>query len=531
MMQKSHVVCRYWIVVAGILGNVDYSSAAEVQAWQTRLDDGTRREQALDIAAYGPSQDAGYELLKEVPAPAVQSSPTRRPGRIEIDPQQARQSVKGLGASMTDASAYVLSELKGRNPRLFAYTMERLFSADKGAGFSYLRLPMGSSDYTATARYYTYADEPSEDLSTFSIEHDKQYIIPMLKEALRINPDIEIMGSPWSPPAWMKTNGLLIGITKQEKAAGKTCRLKPECFDLYADYFVRYIEAYKEQGITIHAVTLQNEPQFDAARYPCMRLTVEDESKLATILGRKLVERGLRTQIFAHDHNWVLHPNDREVVAGDAKMAPLERVMKLFTDETAGKYIAGSAWHCYSGSFRDMQTVYGALHERFPDRPIYCTELSAWRNASRKEWFGDVQHGLRANWLGSFQNWGSVALEWNMVLDHEYGPTLRDDSLAVGLATVNTDTYNSVKFEREYYAMAHVSKAARPGAVCVKTSVTGAGSIEVAAFRLKTGQVSLVAFNPDGSDQSFDVVCGGSHFGYTLPARSIATFLWDITGS
>ncbi len=527
MMRKADVVCGSLIAIAGLLTSLCDSSSAGLRVWQTRIDDGTRRESALDVTAYGPGQDANYELLKETFSPVVQSTPAQQTGRIEIDAGRSRQVVQGLGASMTDASAYVLAELQRRNPPLFAYAMERLFSADQGAGFSYLRLPMGSSDYTATDRYYTYADEPSPDLSAFSIEHDKRYIIPMLKEAIRLNPEIQLMGSPWSPPAWMKTNESLVGITKQEKAAGKTCRLKPECFELYAEYFVRYVQAYREQGITIHAITLQNEPQFDAARYPCMRLTVEDEAKLAGLVGRKLAERGLTTRIFAHDHNWVLHPNDREIVGGDAKMDAMARVTKLFTDDAAGRYIAGSAWHCYSGSIEDMQKVYASLHGRFPERPIYCTEVSAWRDASKKEWFGDVQWGLRANWLGTVQNWGSVALEWNLVLDHKHGPTLRDDSLAIGLVTVDTDTYNSVKCEREYYAMAHVSKAARPGAVCVRTSVTGAGTVEAAAFRLKTGQIGLVAFNPDSADRSFDVVCGERRFAYTLPARSIATFLWD----
>ncbi|MGE5296643.1 MAG: glycoside hydrolase family 30 protein [Solirubrobacterales bacterium] len=527
MTRRAVIVCQSLIVLTAVLGLVHESSARDVRIWQTRFDDGTQRERALDISAYSPDQDADYELLREMPAPTPQSSPAQQIGRIEIDLRETRQTVKGLGASLTDASAYVLAQLQKKNPSLYAYAMERLFSADKGAGFSFLRLPMGSSDYTATDRYYTYADEPSADLSTFSIEHDKEYIIPMLKEAIRINPEIELMGSPWSPPAWMKTNGSLTGITKEEKAAGKICRLKPECFDLYAEYFARYVQAYREQGIAIHAITLQNEPQFDAARYPCMRLPVEDEARLAALVGRKLAERGLATKIFAHDHNWVLHPNDRQIIGGDRKMDPLERVTKLFTDDAAGPYVAGSAWHCYSGSIEDMQRVYGTLHERFTDRPIFCTEISAWRDTSRKEWFGDVQWGLRANWLGTFQNWGSASLEWNLVLDHKYGPTLRDDSLAIGLVTVDSDTYNSVKCEREYYAMAHVSKAARPGATCVKTSVTGAGAIEAAAFHLKTGQISLVTFNPDSVDRPFEVVCGECRFAYTLPARSVATFLWN----
>ena len=199
--------------------------------------------------------------------------------------------------------------------------------------------------------------------------------------------------------------------------------------------------------------------------------------------------RGLATKIFAHDHNWVLHPNDREVDRRRPQDRPAGAVTKLFSDDAVGKYLAGSAWHCYSGSIaghaeRSMST----LHERFPERPIYCTEISAWRNASKRNGSATCSGVCAPTGSARSRTGRSVALEWNLVLDHKYGPTLRDDSLAVGLVTIHTDTYNSVKFEREYYAMAHVSKAARPGAVCVKTSVTEAGALDVAAFRLKTGR-------------------------------------------
>ncbi len=245
MTRGADVVCRCLIVLAGLLASIPDSSAAGVRVWQTRFDDGTRREQALDITAYGPDQDADYELLREMPAPAVQSSPAQQAGRIEIDPGQSRQTVKGLGASMTDASAYVLAELR-REIRRSSPTPWSGFSRptrERGSATSGSRWALPTTP-RPTATTPTPTSRPT-DLSTFSIEHDKQYIIPMLKEAIRINPEIELMGSPWSPPAWMKTNNSLIGITKQEKAAGKTCRLKPECFDLYAEYFVKYVQAYQ----------------------------------------------------------------------------------------------------------------------------------------------------------------------------------------------------------------------------------------------------------------------------------------------
>ena len=137
-----------------------------------------------------------------------------------------------------------------------------------------------------------------------------------------------------------------------------------------------------------------------------------------------------------------------------------------------------------------------------------------------------MRWGLRNNWLGALLNGASVATEWNLALDHKYGPTLRDDSLAIGLVTIHTDSYKSVRFEREFYAMAHVSKAARPGAVLVKAAISEGAGLEAGAFALKSGRYSLVVFNPDGKERSFEVQCKDQYFEYSLPARSIATLIW-----
>ena len=186
--------------------------------------------------------------------------------------------------------------------------------------------------YVATPSYFSYCDEESPTLSGFSIRRDQEYIIPALKAALAINPEIQIIATPWSAPAWMKTNHDLKGVTEAAKAGGATCRLRPESFALYADYFVKFIEAYRDAGIAIYGVTPQNEPQNDGSDYPCMRMDEADQIRFIALLGPPLKERKLATRIFVHDHNWTLHPNDRKVVGGDAKMDPAMSAQKILAD-------------------------------------------------------------------------------------------------------------------------------------------------------------------------------------------------------
>jgi len=335
-----------------------FSPISLLRSWSSSIKDGTKKDKDLgkwgDDKRYDLNQDQKYVLLKEKQLPLSATDTNENKLRLFIDPDKTKQSVLGLGASMTDSSAYVLSQLKEKQPGLFTDAMDKLFSIEKGAGFSVIRLPIGASDYTATKDYYTYCDTKSEDLSTFTIEHNKKYILPILRDALKVNPEIKFIGAPWSPPAWMKTNQSLFGVKNKDKSEGKTNRLKDECFEAYALYFVKYIQAYKKEGIDLYGITLQNEPQFDGADYPCMRMTKDDQIKLIGILGPMLEKAGLKTKILLHDHNWVLHPNDIKVVGGDKKMDPLTLIKQIYANKIVSKYVAGSAWHCYSGSVGDL---------------------------------------------------------------------------------------------------------------------------------------------------------------------------------
>jgi glucosylceramidase len=504
--------------------------ATQVRVLLTKFDDGDARDAKFHSATgpgkYDEHQDDAYVLFLELATPVLSRS-SAQPIQIVVDRDQLHQTMLGHGAAMTDASAYVLMNLKAKNPSLFAYVMKRLFDPREGAGFSVLRLPMGASDYTATKTYFTYCDEESLDLRKFSTARDAKYIIPALKEALKLNPEIRILGSPWSPPAWMKTNEALKGISEKDKAAGKTCRLKPDSFDTYAEYFVKFIEAYRAAGIEIYGVTPQNEPQLDAANYPCMRMDEDDQIKFVKLLGGKLEAKGLNTRIFVHDHNWAVHPDDRKAVGGDVKMDPVASATKILSNREAARYVAGTAWHCYYGDAALMKRTYETLHERFPEKQILCTEASGW-GKNRGAWFGDVEWGLSHNWLGGPQHWCEAALQWNLVLDHRFGPTLRDDSQATALVTVNTDRYDEARFEREFYALAQMSRAARPGSrrIAATVQASNGSGLEFIAFKLLNGQTSLVVFNKNDAEKTFEVGSNRCFFEYHVPARSIATFVW-----
>jgi glucosylceramidase len=499
-------------------------------SWLTRIDDGDARQAAFLAAPqsrrYDERQDDDFVLLRRGQLPIQKENP-RLSNRVTLDPTRKQQTMLGLGAAMTDSSAWVLMNLKSRNPALFAFVMQRLFSPGQGAGFSVLRLPMGASDYTATPKLHTYCDEPSPGLEKFSIAHDQAYVIPALREALKLNPSIRIIATPWSPPAWMKTNGRLEGLNADDRKAGRTCRLKPEHVRTYAAYFVKFLEAYRDAGIDIWGVTPQNEPQFDSADYPCLRMDENDQLNFIRQLGPMLDSHKLKTRIFVHDHNWTLSDNERKASATDVRLDPLDSVTQMLSDPTAARYIAGSAWHCYAGGVDDMRRVYTTLRQRFPDKQILCTESTGW-GRNRGAWFGDVEWGMRHNWLGGPQAGAESAIQWNLVMDHNYGPTLRHDSAATGMAAINTEHWDEARFEREFYAMAHLSIASPSGAVHMAAETAGPDTekLEVIAFILPAGRTSLAAFNRNRQPRKFQIEHAGGYIPCEVPGRSILTVLW-----
>src|SRR6202035_1259571 len=228
---------------------------------------------------------------------ATPSAPT-----IVVDPTLTYQTMQGFGGAITDSSATVLYRL---SPAARAATMRSLFDPVTGDGLDYLRQPIGASDFVATADY-TYDDLPAGQTDYaqqhFSIAHDQAQILPLLRQAKALNPRLQIIASPWSPPAWMKTNGSLIG---------GPLIATPQIYQAYALYLLKFIEAYRANGVNVNAITVQNEPQNRTSdNYPGTDMPSAQEAAVIEYLGPMLRAAHLPTEIFAYDHNWAEHPND-----------------------------------------------------------------------------------------------------------------------------------------------------------------------------------------------------------------------------
>jgi len=435
---------------------------------------------------------------------------------VTVDPSRSYQSIQGFGAALTDSSAAVLYRL---DPDLRRTVMASLFDPKTGDGLSYLRVPMGASDFVAE-RHYTYDDLPAGQtdysMRRFSIEHDRAQILPLLREARRLNPRLQILASPWSPPAWMKTNGSLIGGRLIDD---------PAIYRAYTTYFVKFLQSYARAGVPVDAVTLQNEPQNRTpSGYPGTDLPVAQETALIKVLGPALRRAGLRTDILAYDHNWTEHPGD--IASTPPGSSPEEDyAADVLSDPAAARWVAGTAFHCYYGD-PSAQT---RLHQRFPTKDIYFTECSGSKSADPASTFSDTLKWHARNLvIGTTRNWSRTMVNWNLALDPDGGPHVGGCGTCTGVVTVGPG--QTVTRNAEYYTLGHLTRFVRPGAVRIASTSFGTtgwnGQIMDVAFRNPDGSIALVVHNENDDPRSFAVAVGGVAFSYTLPGGALATFTW-----
>jgi glucosylceramidase len=480
-------ICLAAAVVALLCAAASPARGPSVRAWLTTGD-------RTSLLAEQPPQALG------APDP---SAPT-----IDVDPTRAYQRIDGLGASITDSSAHLLARSPDRDA-----IMRDLFDPRGGLGLSYLRQPMGASDFVV-GRHYTYDDVPAGhtdfSLKHFSIGHDRAEILPLLRQAIRLNPNLKIMATPWSPPAWMKTNDSLVGGRFKDD---------PRVYDAYARYFVRFIQEYRRAGVPIDAVTLQNEPQNRApSGYPGMDLRDEEEARLVVAVGRAFQRAGIRTKILGYDHNWSLHPND---VGPPDDPANADYARSLLDNAAARRYLAGTAFHCYFGD-PDRQS---RLHDLYPDKDVYFTECSGSQSGNPATTFPDTLHWhTRFLTVGTIRNWAKTVITWNLALDPSGGPHNGGCDTCFGVVTIDPATGHATP-TADYYVFGHVTRFIRPGAVRVDSTV--AGNAWNVAFRNPDGSVVLVVVNDDWgtTTQHFGVKLGATSFTYDLPAGAVATFV------
>ncbi|MFT3789519.1 MAG: glycoside hydrolase family 30 beta sandwich domain-containing protein [Rudaea sp.] len=418
---------------------------------------------------------------------------------IGIDAGKRYQAMIGFGAAITDSSAWLIEKHMSAAQR--DELLHELFGrGDGGLGIDFTRLTIGASDFSL--RHYTLDDMPpgrsDPTLAHFSLtpaiaSTGAEEVLPVVRAALAINPQLKVMASPWSAPAWMKTNGSLLHGT-----------LRYEYHAAFADYLVKYVDAMAAAGVPIFALTVQNEPRFNAPDYPGMLLSAGARRLLiGQQLGPKLAQRERAPLIFDWDHNW------------DIETEPLA----LLADPAANRYVAAVAWHCYAG-YVDAQT---RVHDKYPDKDAYLTECSG------GDWKPMKDDGLltivRRLLIGSVRGWSRGVLLWNLALDEHHGPHAGGCDDCRGLVTIDSKTGNYTRTV-DYVALAHASRFVRPGAQRVESSEGGKDIDNVVFRNADDGSLVMIVANSARSAQRFVVREAGRAFAYTMPARSVATFVW-----
>ncbi|WP_370368660.1 glycoside hydrolase family 30 beta sandwich domain-containing protein [Catenulispora sp. GP43] len=457
----------------------------------------------------------GTNRLADKGTVAFGATPATAP-TVVVDPTVTYQTMQGFGAAITDSSATVLSQL---SPAARTATMRSLFDPVAGDGLDYLRQPIGGSDFVATAAY-TYDDLPAGQTDyaqrDFSIAHDRAQILPLLREAKAINPRLQIVATPWSPPAWMKTGDSLVGGRLIDD---------PRVYHAYALYLLKFVEAYKADGVPVDTITVQNEPQNRTpSGYPGTDMPSWQEEKVIEDLGPMLREAHLHTQILAYDHNWTEHPNDVAATPPD-ETADIDAYPQNVLSSPAAKWVSGVAFHCYSGDPGAM----AAFHNQFPDKAIYFTECSGSQSSDPANTFSDtLKWHTRNLTIGATRGWAETVINWNLALDPSGGPHVGGCGTCTGVVTVGPG--DTVTDNAEYYTLGHLARFVQPGAVRIASTSFGTtgwnGQVMDVAFRNPDGGTVLVAHNENDNPQTFAVREGDQSFTYTLPGGALATFTW-----
>jgi glucosylceramidase len=444
-------------------------------------------QSSQEIAPLRAWRTAGQERFAEIPVAAWQTAAPASGGTVEIDPSRQFQSVLGFGGAFTDASCYLLSRM---DPGERRQLLEELFGPG-GLRLSMGRTCIGASDYSLSVYSFDDSPHPDPELTQFSIAHDREYILPMLRESLLVNPDLLYFSTPWSPPGWMKAGGSLLG----------GC-MRKHYFRSYAQYFVKFLQAYKAEGVTVSAVTSQNEVDTDQdGRMPAALWGQEYEiGFVKDFLAPALRTASLDTKIWILDHNYNLWG----------------RVLDELNDSAVCDCIDGVAWHGYEGTPDAMTRV----HNAFPAKNAYWTEGGP---DFTDPHYADDWAQWSVTYATILKNWARCIVSWNLILDENGRPNIGPFECG-GLVTLNSKT-GQVTRSGQYWAFAHYSKAVRRGARVIASQSTLAG-IEHAAFVNPGGDYVLVLTNPA---QGRDVSCvfKGKSIHLTLPPDSILTLQWS----
>jgi len=408
---------------------------------------------------------------------------------IDVDASQTYQTVDGFGFTLTGGSAQVINQLSASRKQ--ALLQELFGNTESAIGINYLRISIGASDLNEVPFTYDDVAAGATDLSlaNFSLAPDSTNLIPLLKQILLINPNLKILGSPWSPPVWMKSNSSFVGGT-----------LQLQYYHVYAQYLAKYIQKMQQEGISLDAITIQNEP-LNPYNNPSLSMSAAQQiTFIKNNLGPVFQAAGLTTKIIVYDHNCD-HP---------------EYPIAILNDAVANPFVDGSAFHLYAGDISALSTV----HNAFPTKNLYFTEQYT---ASTGSFEGDLKWHVKNVIIGSMRNWSKNALEWNLANNAAFEPhTPGGCNTCKGALTIGSG--DVVTRNVGYYIVAHASKFVPTGSVRIAS--TNSGSLSSVAFKTPTNGKVLIVENDATTTTSFNIKFNGKWIATSLDAGAVGTYTW-----
>lgn len=437
---------------------------------------------AMDVAWWVSSEDMQHTMTAQ---PALSFGPEAPGADVRIDDANRYQSILGLGASLDHATCYNISQLPpGEQER----AVEWIVSPYTGIGMNLMRICIGTPDVTASP-WYTYADIPDDmQLEHFSIEKDREYVLPVLKMALEINPDLLFFASPWSPPGWMTSNGQIGGG-----------RFISEYYAVYARYLAKFITAYEAEGIPVYAITLQNEPDYNPPTYPTCRWSFGQQAEfIAGHVGPEFARQGIQTRIWCWDHNF----------------EPIGWPRNVLNDPAAAPYIDGTAFHHYAG----RPVAMARLSAMFPSKHIYFTEGST----------SGVRGAIEI--IAILRNWARSYNAWVTVIDDTGQPNRGPHRIGPTCIVLDSAT-KTLLYSYDYCMYGQFMRFIQRDAVRIESTDFRSVRFANAAFLNPDGSIALVVANADRKPSTFTIAWRGKSFAAEVPARATATFVWYTEGT
>ena len=440
---------------------------------------------------------------------------------IRYDKSKLGKEIDGFGLAVTTATAYNLMKMNQEDRTKF---LTEMFSRTEGVGSSLIRVAIGASDFCLKEEY-TWCDK--QGLENFAIHpEDKDLLFPILKEIYAINPDVKIIASPWSCPKWMKcqmpggtswdVSKFNVPVTEEKDLDSWTGgRLKPSCYQVYADYFVKWVQTMENEGFDIFALTLQNEP-LNPGNSMSLVMPWQDQKEFVKVLGPTMEKAGLgdvKLLLFDHNFNY------------DDKTGQDNYPLNIYADPEAYKWSDGSAWHSYGGSVTELDEIYVT----YPEKDIYFTE------ASIGEWnytFSScLMNDFSTLFLGTLKRGGSGVTLWNMMLDDKNGPYSPQDGsckTCFGGVTIKSSDYKTIGKNSHWYNVAHASAVVKPGARMMETSGSQFSvAFEYQMFLNPDNTIGVLIHN--GQSTSQQVIFRNEEFTvkFNAPASSLVSLIWQ----